>query len=67
VFALGVMAGAIVFTTSADKFGRKPIFLGVNWTLLVVGTVTAFVKNYYVFLFLRFIAGALQQVYAHIS
>ncbi|XP_064619912.1 organic cation transporter protein-like [Lineus longissimus] len=61
IFVLGVMAGAIIFTTLADMFGRKPVFLGVNWCLLVVGTATAFAKDYYLFLFLRFIAGALQQ------
>jgi len=62
ILTVGVMFGAMGFTTLSDYFGRKPVFLFSQWAMVVVGVVTAFVPNYYVFLVLRFCTGALQQV-----
>ncbi|XP_064619913.1 organic cation transporter protein-like [Lineus longissimus] len=60
-FVLGVMAGAMVFTTLSDNFGRKPVFIGVNWAMVIIGTIQVFINDYYVFTFFRFLTGALQQ------
>jgi predicted MFS family arabinose efflux permease len=59
---VGVMIGAMGFTSLSDYFGRKPVFLFSQWALVVVGVANAFSTNYYVYVALRFIIGALQQV-----
>jgi len=61
VLVFGVMTGALVFSLLADLFGRKPIFLQCQMVLVIVGVVNAYVSNYYVYLVLRFLTGALQQ------
>ena len=63
ILTVGVMFGAMGFTTLSDYLGRKPVFLFSQWAMVVVGVATAFVPNYYVFLVLRFCTGALQQVH----
>jgi len=62
VMIIGVMIGAMFFSMLSDTFGRKPVFLFSSWAMVVVGTVTSFVRNYYFFAVLRFLAGMLQQV-----
>jgi len=62
ILTVGVMFGAMGFTTLSDYIGRKPVFLFSQWAMVIVGVITAFVPNYYVFLVLRFCTGALQQV-----
>ena len=62
VLAFGIMVGAILFTTLSDKYGRRPVFLFSQVMLAAIGVITAFVENIYLFFFLRFLAGALQQV-----
>ena len=62
IMVVGVMFGAMVFSASSDVLGRKPTFLFSEWSMVVVGVLTAFSFNYYVFCVLRFLAGALQQV-----
>jgi len=62
ILIIGVMIGAMGFTILSDNLGRKPVFLFSQWAMVVVGVITAFVPNYYVFLVLRFCTGALQQV-----
>jgi len=62
ILTVGVMFGALGFTTLSDYIGRKPVFLFSQWAMVVVGVITAFVPNYYVFLVLRFFTGAFQQV-----
>jgi len=61
VMVFGVMLGAMFFSALSDKLGRKPVFLFSQYAMVVIGTITAFVDNYYLFTALRFIAGALQQ------
>jgi len=62
ILVIGVIFGAILFTSLSDHLGRKPVFLFTQWALVVVGVANAFVPNYKVFLALRFCTGALQQV-----
>ena len=62
ILVVGVIFGAILFTSLSDHLGRKPVFLFTQWALVVVGVANAFVPNYNVFLALRFCTGALQQV-----
>ena len=62
ILTVGVMFGAMGFTTLSDRIGRKPVFLFSQWAMVVVGVITAFVPNFYVFLVLRFFTGAFQQV-----
>ena len=63
ILVVGVIFGAMVFTSLSDHLGRKPVFLFTQWALAVVGVANAFVANYHAFLALRFCTGALQQVY----
>jgi len=62
VLVIGVIVGAMVFTSLSDHLGRKPVFLFTQWALAVVGVANAFVPSYNAFLALRFFTGALQQV-----
>lgn len=61
VMVIGVMVGAMFFTALSDNYGRKPVFLFSQWAMVVIGVITAFCTNYYLFSVLRFLAGALQQ------
>ena len=62
ILVIGVIFGAILFTSLSDHLGRKPVFLFTQWSLVIVGVINAFVPNYTAFLVLRFCTGALQQV-----
>ena len=62
LFCFGVMMGAIVFTTLADKVGRKPVHLGCQYAMLGVGVAIAFAPSYSAFLAMRFLLGALREV-----
>ena len=62
VLIVGVMFGAMGFTTLSDYFGRKPVFLFSQCAMVVVGVINAFVPDFYAFIVLRFCTGALQQV-----
>ena len=62
IFIVGVMAGAMIFSTLSDKFGRKPVFLFSHWALVVVGVANAFAPNYYVFTVFRFFTGVFREV-----
>lgn len=63
----GQAFGATFFSFLSDKFGRKRIFLLVQWSMLVVSTVTVFAPDIIVFTILRFLTGALQQVSVYVS
>ena len=65
VFIVGVMISAMTYTSLADKFGRKPIFLFSQWAMVVVGVANAFAPNYYVFVILRLFTGIAFQVYCY--
>ncbi|KAK2183998.1 hypothetical protein NP493_287g03011 [Ridgeia piscesae] len=61
VFNVGVMLGAILFGFLSDKFGRKRCFVCALFLQSIVGSLTATAQNFYVFMILRFIVGALEQ------
>jgi len=58
------MVGAIIFTSLADRLGRKPIHLACQYSMFAVGLVIAFAPNYVAFVVLRFIQGAVREVTA---
>ena len=62
VFNFGVMVGAIIFTSMADRLGRKPIHLTCQYSMFVVGLAIAFAPNYVTFVVLRFVQGAVREV-----
>ena len=62
VFNFGVMVGAIIFTSMADRLGRKPIHLTCQYSMFAVGLVIFFSPNYVTFVVLRFIQGAVREV-----
>ena len=62
VFTFGVMLGALSCTTLADKIGRKPIHLGCQWAMILIGVATAFSPNFIVFTVLRFLQGVAREV-----
>jgi len=67
VFTFGVMVGAIIFTPLADRFGRKPIHLVCQYSMIVLGVVVAFAPNYITFVVFRFFLGAVREVNIFIS
>nr|KAG5701319.1 hypothetical protein BaRGS_006093 [Batillaria attramentaria] len=58
---LGMCVGAVLFTSLADKYGRKPFTIGCQVGLMVTAAAQAFVPNFFAFLPLRFFLGAFQQ------
>ena len=62
--AAGQCIGALLFSSMADRFGRKPILVFTNLCLFIVGAVTFFVPSYTIFAITRLLMGALQQVNA---
>ena len=62
VFNSGVMVGAIIFTSMADRLGRKPIHLACQYSMFAVGLAIAFAPNYLTFIMLRFLQGAVREV-----
>jgi len=62
VFNFGVMVGAIIFTSMADRLGRKPIHLACQYSMIALGIAIAFAPNYVTFVVLRFFLGAVREV-----
>ena len=63
VFNFGVMVGAIVFTSLADCIGRKPVHLGCQYLMFCISLIIVFTPNYITFVVLRFLHGAVREVY----
>lgn len=61
VMGVGSMLGAFIFTSMADKLGRKPVYVASHILLLTVAAATAFSTNFLTFMMFRFLLGALQQ------
>ena len=62
MFAFGVMVGAVVFTSLADKIGRKPVHLGCQWAMVALGVGVALAPDYITFITIRFFLGAAREV-----
>ncbi|XP_033751011.1 solute carrier family 22 member 5-like [Pecten maximus] len=58
---LGQAFGAAIFTSLADKFGRRKIHVLGHISLFTISFAIAWSPNYTVFAVLRFILGAVQQ------
>jgi len=56
------MFGAFIFTSMADRLGRKPIHLSCQYCVLVLSMVIVFAPNYITFVVLRFFLGAVREV-----
>ncbi|KAL3068468.1 hypothetical protein niasHT_030759 [Heterodera trifolii] len=57
-FMLGNFLFTALATYSADRFGRRPIFLLSLWSIVVLSVACAFAPSYEWFLFFRFFSGA---------
>jgi AAHS family 4-hydroxybenzoate transporter-like MFS transporter len=53
----GVLAGAIIFSTMADKIGRRPVLVGATLFYAVMTVATAFAQDVEQMRWLRLIAG----------
>jgi MFS family permease len=62
VFVAGVLVGALLFTTIADRCGRKPVHFACQWAMIVIGTLCALVPDFTSFTALKFFNGALREV-----
>ncbi|WAQ99761.1 ORCT-like protein [Mya arenaria] len=58
---IGQGIGAFVFTSLADKYGRKPVHILCHAALFIFALCTAFVPNYPSFAAMRTLLGAVQQ------
>jgi MFS family permease len=51
----GYVIGVFVFSRSADKRGRKPIFVGILFFIAVLGLIQYFIQNFYAYMTLGFV------------
>ncbi|KAK7116572.1 organic cation transporter protein-like [Littorina saxatilis] len=58
---VGQAVGAFLFTSLADRFGRKSVHVPCSLALLVVAVANGLAPNYVFFTFCRVATGALQQ------
>eukprot|EP00106_Octopus_bimaculoides_P013694 XP_014781136.1 PREDICTED: uncharacterized protein LOC106876873 [Octopus bimaculoides] len=60
VFHVGMMIGAALFPSLADKYGRKPVYVGARIGSLAVNFMVLVSPNYSFLLVCRFLCGLLQ-------
>ncbi|KAK7116571.1 organic cation transporter protein-like [Littorina saxatilis] len=58
---VGQAVGAFLFTSLADRFGRKSVHIPCSLGILVVAVANGLAPNYLFFLFCRVATGAIQQ------
>ncbi|CAG5119142.1 unnamed protein product [Candidula unifasciata] len=61
ILLLGQTVGALIFTSVADKYGRKPVLVACNFLLGATGFGVAYAPNIYVMIAFRFLCGFFQQ------
>ncbi|CAG5119143.1 unnamed protein product [Candidula unifasciata] len=61
ILMIGQTAGALIFTSIADKHGRKPVLVVCNLLLAAAGFGVAYAPNIYVMIAFRFLCGFFQQ------
>lgn len=62
IYFFGLMAGAIVFGSLADRIGRRPVLLATVFGQIIFGVSVAFAPNYVIFVILRFMVGFFTEV-----
>ncbi|CAH0553380.1 unnamed protein product [Brassicogethes aeneus] len=66
IYMVGVLTGAVVMGTLADKYGRKPVFCISGILQLILGLLDAFTPEYYSFVIVRYIYGIFGSAGAYI-
>ncbi|KAI8798641.1 solute carrier family 22 member 6-B isoform X1 [Biomphalaria glabrata] len=61
ILSLGQLSGALICTSLADIYGRKPTYIVSHIILLCTAIALSFSPNYLVFIGLRFVLGFSQQ------
>ncbi|BFY98042.1 hypothetical protein BsWGS_01082 [Bradybaena similaris] len=61
ILMVGQTFGALIFTSIADKYGRKPVMVACNLLLGGAGFGVAYAPNIYVMIAFRFLCGFFQQ------
>ncbi|KAF2361268.1 Major facilitator superfamily [Trinorchestia longiramus] len=66
-FWVGNTIGACILGLLSDKFGRRPIVLICCLVYGGAGIASAFVRNYFAFLFLRIMTGSVHHTLSHLT